>query len=164
MSDVTMTVLVAVFMIVGLAGTVVPIVPGLVVIWAAALVYGLVVGFGALGMAVMALLTILLVVGFVLGFLLPKRMADGHDVSRRSQLVALVGAIIGFSTIPVVGVIVGALIGLLIAEYASQGDWKRAWGATVAMAKGFGLSALVDIGLATVMLALWSIWAFTVVT
>ena len=164
MSDVGMTILVAVVMVIGFMGTVIPVLPGLALIWAAALVYGFVVGFGALGVVVMVVLSALVVVGFVMSFLVPKRMADGHDVSRWSQLVAAVGAIIGFFVIPVVGVIVGALIGLLIAEYLNQGDWKQAWGATVVVAKGFGLSALIDMGLATIMIALWSIWALAVVT
>ncbi|MCP3987875.1 MAG: DUF456 domain-containing protein [Actinomycetia bacterium] len=164
MSDVEMTILVAVVMVVGLFGTVVPVLPGLALIWAAALVYGLVVGFGALGVGIMVMLSALVVVAVVKAIWVPKRMADGHDVSRWSQVAALVGAVVGFFVIPVVGVIVGALVGLLLAEYLNQGDWKQAWGATVAVAKGFGLSTLIDIGLAMAMIGLWSIWALAVVT
>ncbi len=164
MSDVEMTVLIVVVMVIGLVGTVMPVLPGLSLIWAAALVYGLVVGFGALGLGIMLILSALVVVGLVKSVLVPKRMADGHDVSRWSQVAAMVGAVVGFFVIPVAGVIVGALVGLLLAEYLNQGDWKQAWGATVAVAKGFGLSTLIDIGLAMTMIGFWSIWAFVVVT
>ncbi len=162
--DVEMTILVGVVMVVGLVGTVVPVLPGLLLIWSAALVYGLVVGFGPLGIAIMVMLSLLIVVALVKSILLPKRMADGHDVSRWSQVAAVLGGIIGFFFIPVFGVMVGALVGLLLAEYLNQGDWRRAWGAMVAVLKGFGLSTLIDIGLAMAMIGMWSIWAFVVVT
>ena len=39
-----------------------------------------------------------------------------------------------------------------------------AWRATVAVAKGFGLSVVIDVGLAMTMIGLWLVWAFAVVT
>ena len=161
--DIWVTILVGVVMVVGLAGTIVPVLPGLTVLWAAALVYGLVVGFGPIGIVVMVLLSVILVVSVVKGVVLPKKMAEGSDVSRWSQLVALVGAIIGFFIIPVVGIIVGALVGLLFAEYANHRHFEPAWVSTKAVAKGFGLSALVDIALGMLMIGTWGVWAATVV-
>ncbi len=162
MSDGWMTVLVGIVMVVGLAGTVVPILPGLTVLWGAALAYGFVVGFGPVGITVMALITLLLVVSVVKSFLIPKKMAEGSDVSGWSQLIALVGAVIGFFVVPVVGIVVGALVGLMLSEYIHHRELGEAWEATKAVAKGFGLSALVDIALGVVMITLWAIWSLTV--
>ena len=163
MSDVEVTILVAVVMVTGLAGTVVPVLPGLTLIWGAALVYGFLVGFGTVGVLVSIALTVLLAASVVKSVLVPRRMAEGHDVSGWSQLVAVVGAVAGFFLIPVIGVIVGALVGLLASEYVNHRALGPAWGATMAVAKGFGLSALIDIGLGLTMLSLWSVWAATVV-
>lgn len=162
LSDGWVTVLAAIAMAIGLAGTIVPVLPGLTVVWAAALIYGLVVGFGVGGAAVMAALTALLIVSFGTGLLIPKRLADGADVGRWSQLIALVGAVVGFFVVPVVGLVLGALIGLFLAEYANHRTAPAAWAATVAVAKGFGLSALVDLALGVVMITLWGMWALTV--
>ena len=163
MSDGASTALVAVVMVVGLAGTVVPVVPGLLVIWGGALAYGFLVGFDPLAVAVLVVLTIVLAVSFALSILLPRRMAQSSDVSTWSQWAAVVGAIIGFFTIPVVGVVVGAVAGLFAAELVHHRDPAAAWSGSVAVAKGFGLSALVDLALAALMISVWSLWAAIVV-
>ncbi|MDH3679667.1 MAG: DUF456 domain-containing protein [Acidimicrobiia bacterium] len=162
MSDGWATVLVAVVMVVGLAGTIVPVLPGLAVVWGATLVYGLLVGFDVVGASIVAVSSLLLLASAVTGFVIPKRSADGADVGRWSQLIALVAAIVGFFVVPVVGLVLGALIGLFLAEYANHRTAAAAWTATVAVAKGFGLSALVDLALGVVMITLWGAWALTV--
>ena len=162
MSEGEATLVVALVMAVGLAGTIVPVLPGLVVVWCGGLLYGFLVGFGPLGLGVMVVFTILLAVSFAASVLLPKRMADGSDVSIWSQLVAAAGAVVGFFVIPVVGVVVGALLGLFSAEWARHRRIGPAWRGTKAVAKAFGLSALVDLGLGLVMFALWAAWAVAV--
>ena len=164
MTDTEATVVVAVVMVIGLAGTVVPLLPGLALIWAAALVYGLLVGFGAVGVAVMAALTIVATASAVKSVAVPRRMAQGHGVSRWSQLAAFVGAIGGVFLIPLVGVFVGAVVGLFVAELIHHRNWRAAVRASVAVTKGFGLSALIDVGLGMLMIGLWSLWAVAVLT
>lgn len=149
-------------MVVGVAGTVVPILPGLGVIWAASVGYGLAVGFGPVGLAVVALNTVMVAASFVAGVLVPRRMAVSRSVGGLSQLVAVVGAIVGFFVVPVVGIVLGALVGLFGAEYLRLRAVGPAWEATVAVAKGFGLRALIDLGLGLVMITLWGGWALTV--
>lgn len=163
MSDFDYTVLIAIVMAVGLVGTIFPFVPGVTLIWAAALVYGFLVGFGTIGFAVVGVLTIILAASVAKSVLVPRRMAEGQGVSRWSQIVAAVGAVLGLVFIPFVGVFVGALLGLFGAELAHHRDVAAAGRATVAVAKGFGLSALIEVVLAVAMIAVWSVWAFSVV-
>lgn len=163
MSELLLTTLVAVVMVVGLAGVVIPMLPGLALIWVAALVYGLQVGFGAGGVVVMVVLTLLTVVSTVLGVILPKRAAAESGASGRTQLVGVLGALVGFFAIPVVGVVVGALVGVLLAEYADKGNWPDARSATIGVAKGFGISSVVQLAIGLSMIAVWSVWAATVV-
>lgn len=160
--DLTWTVLVGVTLVVGLCGVVFPVLPGLLLMWAAALVYGFAVGWSSLGIGVMVVLTILTAAGFVTGILVPKKAAAESGASGMAQVGGLVGAIIGFFVIPVVGVIVGALVGLLVVEYLRNDDWALAWTATKGTARGFGLSILIDLALGMTMLVLWAIWAATV--
>lgn len=163
MSETAWTIIAAVLMVLGLAGVVIPVLPGLALICAVALAYGFLVGFGAIGITTMVILGALLVVSVVVGFVLPKRSAEASGAAGWSQWAALFGAVVGFFVIPIVGVPIGALVGVLLAERIDKQDWPRAWAATRAMARGFGINVLVQLGIGTVMIAVWSVWAATVV-
>lgn len=162
MSDLAITVIVALVMLVGLAGVVIPILPGLALIWVAALAYGLEVGFGVTGVVVMVLLTGLTVASMAFGVILPQRAATESGAASRTQLIGVVGAIVGFFVIPVVGIVVGALVAVLLAEYADKRDWSAARTATIGVAKGFGISSLVQLAIGVSMITVWSVWAATV--
>ena len=75
MSDTTLVVVVALAMAVGVAGTVVPLVPGIGLVWLAALVYGLVDGFGVVGSIVFVTISAIAVAGIVAGIALPHHAA-----------------------------------------------------------------------------------------
>ncbi|MGB5757870.1 MAG: DUF456 domain-containing protein [Acidimicrobiales bacterium] len=157
------SVLAAVVMVVGLCGVVIPVVPGLILIWITAAVYGVAVGFDTVGIAVMVLLSGLLVVSVIKGLVIPGRTAARSGASGLAQLAGVAGAVAGFFLIPVIGIVVGALVGVLATEYLVKGDWGEAWTATKGLAKGFGISALIDLGLGLMMITIWSVWAVTVV-
>lgn len=151
-------------MTVGLLGTLIPIVPGLMLIWVVALLYGFLVdGFNAVGIGVMLVLTGIVAISVIKGFVVPKKAADAYGASGAAQIGALIGAIIGFFVIPVVGVIIGALVGVMVVEYLNHRAWDAAWKATKGVAVGFGASALIDFALGVVMLAAWAIWAATII-
>jgi uncharacterized protein YqgC (DUF456 family) len=162
MSDGEATLVIGLVMVVGLAGTVVPVLPGLALLWAAALTYGFLVGFGPIGISILVAFTAILGLSVAKSFLLPRRMAEGSDVSIWSQLAAIAGAIVGFFVVPIIGVVLGALVGLFSAEWVKHRRVAPAWEATLAVGKAFGLSALIDVGLGLVMFALWLGWAVTV--
>ena len=162
-ADAWWTLLAIVVMVVGLAGTVLPLLPGPLLMWSTALVYGLVVGFDLVGVAVMTLITLLVALSFTTGVVLPKRAADRAGASKRSQLGGLVGGVIGFFAIPVIGLVIGALVGVMVVEYQAKGDALEAWVATKGVAKGFGLSALVDLAIGLLIVAAWAGWAITVI-
>ncbi len=163
MNDELWSVLAAAVMVVGLCGVVIPVLPGLALIWITAAVYGFVVGFGTTGLAAMVLLSGLLVASVIKGVVIPRRRAVRSGASGWAQVGGVVGAIAGFFLIPVVGIIVGALAGVLAVELAIKGTLAEAWAATTGMAKGFGISALIDVALGLAMIAVWSAWALTVV-
>jgi len=161
-SDVVITGLVLVVLVVGLLGTVIPVLPGILLMWGGVVAYGFGVGFGPVGIGAVITATLLSGFAVALGFVLPKRLADDSGASGVSQLAAVVGGIIGFFVIPVVGIIVGALAGIALAEYLDKDDWALARRSTIAVAKGFGLSALLQIAIGFVILIVWSGWAATV--
>src|SRR5688572_3551632 len=108
--------LIALAMVVGTLGTIIPLLPGLPIVWAAALVYGIVEGFGAVGWAAFGVISMLALGGMALGYLLPQRKVQEGGAPFSTTVVGIIGAIIGFFVIPVVGLIVGAVLGVFVAE------------------------------------------------
>ncbi|HVM08366.1 MAG TPA: DUF456 domain-containing protein [Acidimicrobiales bacterium] len=151
--------LVALAMLVGLIGTVVPLIPGLTLIAGAAVVYGLVEGFGTVGVVAMIVIAVLAVAGTLAGIVLPHRAAGGAGASRSSLLVGVVGAVIGFFVVPVVGLPIGGALGIYLGERMRTGEHPAAWRATAATLKGFGVGALVQVAAGILMIATWGIWA-----
>lgn len=162
-SDVAITVIILLVLLTGLMGTVVPVLPGILLMWGGVVAYGFFVGFGAIGIGAIIIVTLLSGVAVALGFILPKRLADDSGASGKSQIAAVVGGIVGFFVIPVVGIIVGALVGIAVAEYLDKEDWALARKSTIAVAKGFGISALLQIAVGFAILITWAGWAATVV-
>lgn len=159
MSDGVVTVATLVVMLIGLAGTLIPILPGIALMWVMAIAYGFVVGFDAVAIGALLIITALTGAAVVAGFVLPKRAAVESGAATSSQIAAAIGAIIGFFVIPVVGVVVGAIVGIGLAEWYDKRDWPAARASTIAIAKGFGISTLVQFGVGVVILVVWLGWA-----
>jgi uncharacterized protein YqgC (DUF456 family) len=150
--------LVAIAMVVGLVGTVVPVVPGLVLIAGAAAVYGIVEGFGTVGWVAMSLIAALGLLGVAAGIALPRRAASGADAGSASMLLGVVGAVAGAFVIPVVGMPIGGALGIYLGERLRSVSHQQAWRATLATVKGFGLAALAQLGVGVAMVLTWVAW------
>jgi uncharacterized protein YqgC (DUF456 family) len=145
-------------MAVGAVGTIVPLLPGLSLVWGAGLVYGLARGFGAIGLAAFAVMTALAVGATVAGYVVPQRRAAGAGASRASVGLGVAVAVVGFFVVPVVGLAIGGVLGLYVGEHLRTGDAAAAWRATRATILGFGVAALVQFGAALTMIAVWAVW------
>lgn len=150
--------LIAVAMAAGLIGTVVPVLPGLVLIWGAAVVYGLIAGFGGVGIAAFAVITLLLGIGMAMAYVLPKRAGQRGGAAKSSLRMGMAGAVVGFFVIPVVGLPIGGAAGVLLGEYNRLHDWPAAWAATRTVLGGFGLAVLAEFTAGVAMVATWAGW------
>ena len=150
--------LIGLAMVVGIIGTIVPFLPGLPIVWAAALIYGVVEGFGFVGLVCFAAITALAIGGMVAGFVVPQRKVQAGGAPFSTTVVGMIGAIIGFFVIPVVGIVVGGVAGVFLAERARTGDWGRAWESTKRALVGFGIGALIQMGAGVMMMATWVGW------
>lgn len=145
-------------MAVGIVGTVLPIVPGLWLVWVAALGYGLVAGFDWSGWAAMAVITALALAGTAASFSLPQRGAAGAGVPWWGQLVALATGVVGFFLIPVVGALLGFALGILVVSLLQTRDMRRAWTATKATLRGMLLASGVQLAAGVLMAVVWLFW------
>ncbi|GAS99790.1 protein of unknown function [Mycolicibacterium canariasense] len=136
-------VLVALVIAVGLAGIVIPILPGGLLVFAAITVWALVerttVGWVTLGIAAAMFVT-----AEVVKYTWPVRRMRQAQVSTWSLVAGAVLGVIGFFVIPVLGLVLGFVGGVYLAELAKRRDQRRAWASTVHALKGVALSVGVE--------------------
>lgn len=150
--------LLAVVMAVGAVGTIVPLLPGLALVWGAGLVYGLVEGFGAVGVVAFVVMTVLAGAAAIAGWVVPHRRASGAGASRPSVWLGVVAAIVGFFVVPVVGLALGGVLGVYVGEHLRTRDAGAAWATTRATITGFGIAALLQFAAALAMIVVWVVW------
>jgi uncharacterized protein YqgC (DUF456 family) len=148
------------FMLVGLVGLIVPLFPGMLVMWLAALGYGVVVGFDTLGVILFVLITLGMLVGVTIDNVMMGAGARKGGASWVSIILGLIAGVVGTFVFPPVGGLIAAPLVILLLEYLRSRDVEKAWTATRGLAVGWGLSFLVRFGIGLVMIALWLVWAF----
>ena len=136
-------VLVAVVIAVGVAGVVVPVLPGALLVWVAVVVWGWTVGT-VTGWALVAVATAVLVTGQVVKYTIPGRGMRAAGVPRRSLIAGGLLAIVGFFVVPVVGVLVGFVLGVYASEVRRVGR-SAAGTSTRAALRAVGISMLVEL-------------------
>lgn len=136
-------ILVALAIAVGLVGVIVPILPGAILVIGAIGVWAFVVGT-AMSWVVFGIAAALFVVSQVVKYTWPVARMRQADV-RTSVLVAggIVG-VVGFFVIPVIGLLIGFVLGVFAAELSIRRDATRAWASTVHALKGVALSVGVE--------------------
>jgi uncharacterized protein YqgC (DUF456 family) len=146
-------------MLVGLL--ILPILPGLVIIWLAALGYGLLAGFGTLGWIIFAILTLLMLAGSVVDNILMGASAHKEGAPWWVILLAMLAAIAGsiFIPIPILGGILAALLTLFAIEWLRRKDWRKALLSIKGMMIGWGWAFVIRFIIGMVMIGLWLIWA-----
>lgn len=145
-------------MLFGLLGLIIPVLPGLVIIWVPALVYGLVTGFNLTSGLLFAGMTVLMIVGNLVDNLVMGAKAKQQGASWLAIGVALVAGILGSIAFPPFGGIIAALIGLFAVEMLRLKDLQLALESARSMAVGCGWAAVIRFGMGIVMILLWGAW------
>lgn len=158
--ETTLHILTFLTMLVGLFGLIIPIFPGNVVMWLAALVYGLVFGFGRTGGILFAIITVLMLVAATADNVLMGAKAREKGASWGSIILALVAGVIGTIVLPPIGGLIAAPLVLYGMELRRLGDSDEAVEVVKALLIGWGLAFIVRFGIGVVMFALWGIWAY----
>ncbi len=154
-----LTLLVMLFSLVGL---ILPIYPGLVVIWLTALIYGLVRGlFDGMGILIFALITLLMLIGSVIDNVIIAAKARQGGASWLSLFLAFVaGVIVSFLLTPLLGLL-AAPGTLFLSEYLRLGrDASQAWQRFKAMVSGWGMAQAMRFLLGLGMIGLWLLWTW----
>ena len=149
-----LTVLAGLGIVVGLVGTVLVGLPGIIIIWGSVLAWAL-LGDNPWRWWVLAVATILLLTSTVLKYVLPGRRLSEAGVPGWTLVVAGVGGVVGFFVIPVVGFFVGFVLALLGSELIRLRDLSAAWPATRSALAAVGLSVAIELFAGLLMAASW---------
>ena len=82
------------------------------------------------------------------------------DVRTPVLLVGAVFGIVGFFVIPVLGLVLGFVLGVYLAELADRRDQRLAWTSTKEAVKGVALSVGVELAGAVLATAVWVIGVY----
>ena len=148
-------VLVGLVIVVGLAGVVVPGLPGTLLILAAGIGWAAWVAEGGAGpWAVVGAMAVLFVAGTVAKYLLPGRRLSG-ELPRSTILFGAIGAIVGLVVLPPLGLLIGGVVGVYLAEARRVGPGAEARRSTVAVLKAIGVGILAELTAGVLMIAAW---------
>ena len=154
-------VLVAVVIAIGLAGIVIPILPGGLLVFAAILVWALVeqttVGWVTLGVAAACF-----VAAEVIKYTWPVKRLRQAQVRTSVLVIGALAGIVGFFVIPVIGLLIGFVAGVFGAELAMRRNLTRAWASTVHALKGVALSVGVELTGALLATIAWAIGVWVI--
>ena len=148
-----------VIMLVGLLGLVIPIFPGIIVIWLAALAYGLVTGFYPLAWILFAVITVLFLVGVTIDNILMNAKARQAGAAWSSLILGIIAGILGTILLPPFGGIIATPLVVLLLEYLRRRNLQQAWIALRGLLIGWGASFMVRFFIGLVMISLWLVWA-----
>lgn len=158
--DATGEIVIGLLILVGLAGVLIPILPGLILVAGAVVVWAIVVGGGvAWTVALSALL--LAVAGTVVKFLIPGRKLKEAGIPTSTIYFAGALAIVGFFVIPVIGGPIGFVVGTYLAERRRVGAGKAGAstrGSLVAVAMSIGIELTAGLLIAGLWLLAVLVW------
>lgn len=146
-TDILTSVLVGLAILVGCLGIIVPVLPGSILIGIAVLIWAIVIG-GPMAWIVFAIVAVLVAAGMSSSLVLTGRKLKSMQVPNRSVLLGGVLGIIGFFVIPVLGLPIGFIAGLYLAEYGRLKEAKTAWDSSWESIKAIGLGAAIEFILA----------------
>lgn len=141
-------------MAVGLVGIVVPVVPGLLLVAAVAVTWAVLEG-GPGAWVVVAVMLVVLALGTIAKYVLPGRTLKEAGAPWSTLGLGAVGAIVGFFVIPVVGLLVGGVLGVWLGELHRLRDGRAAWRSSWATLKAIGIGLLLELAAGLVAVMIW---------
>jgi len=146
-------------MLVGLVGIAVPLLPGLLLVWAGVALWAT-EARTTLGWVVLGCATLLIAVGSLVKYLVPGRRLRRAGVRTTTTLAGVVLGVVGFFVLPVVGLPLGFALGVYLAESARQRSHPIAWGSTKQALRAIALSVGIELLTGLVVAAGWGVTVF----
>lgn len=155
------------FMIIGVLGSLIPVIPGTLIVWGTIILYALAEranGYESLDPFTLIVVSLIAIVAGLSDIWLPLLGAKSSGRSKRSVIFGFVGGIVGtfLIPIPIVGMLIGYVIGLFLGEYHKVRDGGEAIRAGMAGLATWGAATLVQTGGSLLMFVIfiWQVLAY----
>lgn len=159
-AEIIATIVAAVLIIIGCLGIILPVLPGSLTALIGLLVWAVVVQ-SVEGWLVLALGGTLLVAGMSAGLVLTGSRLKRRAIPNRTLLFGVVGGVIGMFVIPVLGLVIGFVAGLLVSETVRNRNLRTAMESSWVALKAAGLGIIVELSCALLAAAAFIIGALT---
>lgn len=153
----------ALLMLVGLVGIVVPVLPGLLLVWIGVAVWAA-ERQDTTGWVLLAVATALALGGSALKYLLPGRRMRDQGVPGRTLVAGGLLGLVGFFVVPVVGLFLGFVLGVYLAERWRLGGHGDAWASTVVALRAAGWSIVIELLTGLLIAGAWVVTLLTTAT
>lgn len=140
----------------GLAGTVLPLLPGTLLVWSGVLLGAWIDDFTRVGAGTMVVISVLAVLAWALDFVAGLMGARRVSASKLALFGAAIGTVLGLF-MGLVGVLFMPLVGAAVGEYWAQRDQKRAAKVALATWTGLLLGMVAKVVLSFVMVGIFLI-------
>jgi uncharacterized protein YqgC (DUF456 family) len=157
MTDVVLWIVIGALLLLGLAGTVLPFLPGTPLIVAAALVHAIANDWMPITVGRLVILAALAAIGYVLHYAAAALGARGAGGSAWAFGGALVGGVVGlFFGLP--GLLLGPPLGAIAGELLKSGDLVGSIRTGIAAFVGMVAGAVANVAIGITMIALFLWW------
>jgi len=140
--------------VLGLAGTVLPLLPGTVLVWGGIVLGAWIDDFARVGTTTVVVVSVLAVLAWALEYVAGLMGAQKVGASKQALLGAAVGTVVGLF-MGLVGVLFMPLVGAAIGEYLARKDQTRAVKVGVATWIGIMVGLIAKVVLAFIMVGIF---------
>lgn len=158
--DIIATVVTSVLIVIGCLGIILPVLPGSITALIGLIIWALVVQ-AVEGWVVLALGGTLLIAGMSASLVLTGSRLKRRAIPNRTLLFGVVGAVIGMFVIPVVGLIIGFVVGLLATETVRNRNFRTALDTSWVALKAAGIGIIIELSCALLAASVFIIGALT---
>ncbi|UCG23521.1 MAG: DUF456 domain-containing protein [Chloroflexota bacterium] len=157
--------LAVVFLLIGIVGVIVPVLPGILLIWLTVLAYAILDGFQSIDWITFTIITLIALATGTADIWMSLFGSKRGGASFLSMVYGVVGAIIGFFALSFVAPLIGSLFGgilgysagVLLGEYQKQRDWNLAIRASLGGLAGWGVATVIQFSGGMLILAIF-VW------
>ncbi|HEY8552769.1 MAG TPA: DUF456 domain-containing protein, partial [Thermaerobacter sp.] len=146
-----LAVLASLGIVVGLLGTVVPVLPGLPLVFLSIAGYAVATGFRVISTTALGVMLFATVAGMALEYGLGPAAARRRGASRAAFWGAILGGLVGGVAFPPWGIVLGPLAGATVGELVSGRSWQQALATGWTTVAGLMVGLLLELGIGLAM-------------
>jgi uncharacterized protein YqgC (DUF456 family) len=134
-----------VFILIGVVGIIVPILPGMLLVWLTVLGYAWVTDFEIVRPWMLVFITLVALVTGTASIWLPYLGAKKLGAAKRSAFLGFIGGVIGTFIMPLIGTVIGYAVGIILGELHKHRDLRVAIKRSIGGVAGWGISTIVEL-------------------